>query len=496
MASNIPGSIVAPIFAFDIQSGGNFQSASRGLIIGLGTSSGSLAEDAIAACSSFTDARLLVGAGSMLESMFLKARMNAPAQELWVARVAEAGVAQVKTIKVNSVPSAGGQGIIQIAGEIIAITIAAGATAANVAAQLSAAINAYFNTFTKKSLPYTAAVTTDTVTITARNKGAWAQDLDIYVPPLANGQNAFDGANLTIAQTTEGSGIPSVANVLALLGDQEFDWIICPFNDTTNTGLLKTLLNETSGRWAWSRQIYGHVFLVKTDTGANITTFGLSQDTWHLTTIPRFSAGGNAEPEYEWLAAISARVLPWLSDGASGNVSRNQTGLVVEGIQPPRDRSYWPDYATRDAFLHNGISTWKVDGSGNVVIDKLITMSRNIAGAPDATFRDIQRVGQVMYTKRYIRARLIAEHTNKAIADANPTNLEALTTIADIKATIVHAYKAMPGVLENAAVALANLYLSRNADNGNRVDGVLPEDYVNPLDTVAVLNKVYSQLAA
>ena len=492
MASNISGTAVAPIFSFDIQSGGNFENDSRCIIFGLGTSAGSMAEDSIAPCSSFTEARLLAGAGSMLESMFLKTRANAPAQQIWLARVAEAGVAQVKTIKVNTVSAAGGQGLIQIAGEIVSVSFAAGATAANVATALAAAINAYFNPVTKKSLPYTATAATDTVTITARNKGAWAQDLDIYVPPLANSQNAFDGTNLTIAQTTAGSGTPSIANAIALVGDQPFDWPLCPFNDSTNIGILKTWLNETSGRWGWMKQIYGLAFIPKTETGANITTFGASQDTWHLVTVPRFSAGGNGEPEYEWLAAYVASGLPWLSDGASGNVSRNMTGLVIQGITPPRDMAYWPDYATRDAFLKNGISTWKVDSAGNVVIDKMITMSRTINGVPDTTFRDVQKIGQMMYAFRKFRAELAYEHGQKAIADANPQGLEALTTIKDIEATLVHTAKSMSGVIDKVNIVSA----ARNADNPNRIDVNMQVDMVNPLDIFAGLAKVYSQLAA
>lgn len=495
MGSNIPGTLVAPLFAFDIQSGGNFENESRLLLIGHATSAGSMTDDSLAACPSFTDARLLAGAGSMLESMFLKARANAPAQEIWVANVAETGTAEIRTITVDSVPAAGGQGVIEIAGETLLISIAAGDTADTVAAAISAAINAYFNRFTKKSLPFTASATTDTVTLTARHKGAYASDIDIHVPALANAANAFDG-NLTLATTTAGAGTPDISGVLALLGDQNFDWIVCPFNDTTSIAALKTLLNETSGRWSYAQQYYGHAFVAKTDTTTNITTFGTSNDSWHLTAIPRYSAGGNPEPQYEWLAAMAARIAPWLSDGSTGNVSRNQTGLVVEGIQPPRDRDYWPDYAARDAFLHNGISTWKVDGSGAVVIDKIITMVQTVGGVPDTSFRDIQRIGQLTYALRKFRAQLAYEHGQRALADANPGNLEALTTLKDIEATLVHTYKGMSGVLENSGTALANLSATRNSDNPNRVDVVLPLDFVNALDIFAGLAKAYAQIAA
>ena len=59
---------------------------------------------------------------------------------------------------------------------------------------------------------------------------------------------------------------------------------------------------------------------------------------------------------YEWLAAFVGRIAAWFGGGANGDVSRNQTGLVVQGIKPPRNRAYWMnDYATRDAFLKSGL---------------------------------------------------------------------------------------------------------------------------------------------
>ncbi len=175
----------ADLLSFDIQSGGNFENESRCIIFGLGTSAGSMAEDSIAPCSSFTEARLLAGAGSMLESMFLKARANAPAQQIWLARVAEAGVAQVKTIKVNTVNACSGQGLSRSPARLYPVTYCRRRDCGQCRYSAGRRLTAYFNPVTKKSLPYTATVATDTVTITARNKGVWAQDVDIYVPALA-----------------------------------------------------------------------------------------------------------------------------------------------------------------------------------------------------------------------------------------------------------------------------------------------------------------------
>lgn len=491
MASNIPANLTAPLFTFDVQSGGNFEAENRFIILGHGLAGGSLAADAIALCNTKEDARRLAGAGSMLESMFIAARRNAPAQEIWIGRVADTGTAEVRTITVGVVPAAGGQGILQIAGEAVSVEIPAGATANAVAASLSAAINGYYNRLTGRSLPVTAAVATNVVTLTARHKGTYATGLDINVPVLDTA-NAFAGL-FTFATTTPGAGVPSLANVLAAMNDDPFEIIVSAFGDATNLGLLDGFLNTVSGRWSYAQQLYGHAFYPKADTTSNLATFALARDTWHLTMIPALAGGGLGTPDYQWVAAFVARIAPWLGGGANGDVSRNQTGLVVQDVLAPRDRTYWMDYATRDAMLKNGVSTWSVNRNGDVTIDKIITQQQTTNGAPDTTFRDIQAVYQVTYALKKFRADLSYEHSNKALAQDNPANLDAITTPKDIKATLFHTYQSMPGVLKNSVSVLPYIVVSIDQDNPNRVNAQLPMDRVNSLDIFAGLANIYSQ---
>ncbi len=81
--NTIPGNIVAPIFTFEVNSGGQFENGARLLLIGHKTSAGSAALDVPVMCSTTLEARQLFGAGSMLDDMVRLARKNAPAQEIW-----------------------------------------------------------------------------------------------------------------------------------------------------------------------------------------------------------------------------------------------------------------------------------------------------------------------------------------------------------------------------------------------------------------------------
>jgi phage tail sheath gpL-like len=494
MAGSIPANLTAPIFTFDVESGGQFQDETRMILIGFGDEDGWLGEGQISVCNSKTDARNLVGAGTMLEAMFLNARANAPAQEIWIGRPAEVGNAEVRTITIGSVPAAGGQGVLQVAGETLSLQVDPGDTAANVAAALAAAINGYYNPLNFMSLPFTATVATTVVTLTARHKGAYAGKLDLFVPVLDT-VNIFDGL-LTFATTVAGTGAPDLSAVLAAMHEDPFEIIVSAFGDSLNLGRLDTFLNNISGRWSYAQQLYGHAFFPAEDTSSNLVTMANAHDTWHLTAIPRFSGGGNGSPDYLWVTGFVARVAAWFGGGSNGDVSRNQSGLVVQGVLAPRDRDYWMDYPTRDVLLKNGLSTWTINRNGDVAIDKIITMVQTINGAPDTTFRDIQSVYQTTYALKKLRADLATEHSNKALAQDNPANLDAITTPKDIKATLFHSYQSMPGVLKNAAAVLPYIVVAIDSDNPDRVNFQLPLDRVNALDILAGLARVYSQFTS
>lgn len=500
--NRIPGNLVAPIVTFEVNSGGQFENSSRLLLVGFKNTGALLADNVPTVCPSEAEARRLAGPGSMLDDMVRLARRNAPAQEIWIVSPAPVGTAEVRTITVNSVPASGGYGVIEIAGEAIGVTIGAGDDVVAVARALTAAINAYYNPFTEASLPFTAtnswvdgssSNTDDDVVLTARHAGAHSTLVDIHVPVL-DGSNAFSG-RLGFAVTTAGSGNPDLSNALAALGDDPFDWIVSAFSDATNVGRYKTLLSDVSGRWAWNIQLYGHVFYPFTGTLSEVTTHTLAQDDRHISAIPRPASASIPQPPWQWVAGMVARIVPWLSDGALGNVSRNQTGLDVVGLSPPRTRSTWYGYAARDTLLRSGASTWKVDQAGRVLIDKIITTQRTTNGVTDTTFRDIQKIGQIVYALRNFRTRLTIEHGQKAIADDNPGNVGAISTPRDIAATFMHTYQQMvlSGVLENPVQAAEQLQVKRNVDNPNRVDIYAPLDMVNPLDIIAANAVIYSQ---
>lgn len=485
--NNIPGSgLVTPLFAFEFNSAGLYSSVSRMILIGHKTGSGTLASNTPAIVASQQDADALCGPGSMLREMYRVARQNAPFQEIWLMAVAESGSAQAWTLTVGS-SAAGAQavGTLIIGGETVQVPIASTDTTTQIAASIVTAINAYYNGLTGAMLPVTATSSTATVTATARHAGAIFADLDIYIPVIPG--NPFNASSaLTVSAGTTATGTPTLTSALAALGDDSWDFIVSPWADSTSAAAYAAATNDTSGRWAYSRQSYGHVWSQITGGLSALTTAGAGLNDRHLTIIGR--QANSVTPAYLWPAAIAGRRAAWLSDYATGNVSRNATGSVVLGLQGPRDRSVWFGYSSRNTLVQTGISTTINNIDGSVAIDKEVTtMQKGVSGQPDATFRNVQTIYQCMHVVRILKTDLQNNFGQKALADSNPGNLASLVTTKDIASSLITTYQKLgqQGMVENVAGFVQNLSVTRNASNPARVDMGVPLQTVKPLDVLA-----------
>lgn len=491
----IPGSgLIAPGTFFEVNSGGQYEGQSYGVIFGHKSSAGSLSDNVPTLCSTPGEAAALAGVGSQLYEMFRVARRAAPVQRLYLVSVPISGTPGAWTITVGSLAAAAGDGVIEIAGRKIPVAKAASETAAQTATAIAAAINAYADPLTLAYLPVTAAANTNVVTLTARHAGTTMNELEVFADPNLPG-NAY-ASGLTIAQSVPATGTASIAAALAALGDLPMDWIISPFSETTHLDAAAAALSDISGRWAWNAQLYGHYFTVNTgNTGAQ-TSYGLARNDRHVSVLARVAA---PTPGWEWIAQAVARILPWLTDDTNGNAARNQSDLVLEDIRPPRDRSLWPNYAVRNTLLGSGMSVWKVNGANQVVIDKIITMQRqNAQGMPDTTFRDIQAIAQVVHGLRYMRAGLSYRHANKALARANPSNLPTISTPDDIKSDCIALYGDLVdrGLFEDKAGFARRVKAEIDASNPARVNIAMDLDRVNPLDILAANATFYAQYPA
>jgi phage tail sheath gpL-like len=486
--NNIPGNELVPFFYAEINSGGTpFDGTPRLLLLGQKTSAGSApAGTVIGPVQSQVEANALFGVGSMLSAMFAIARRNAPFQPIWVLPLADpSGAAAAGSITFTA-PGATGVGILHIFGTRITFQINAADSASTICVSARDAINA-------ANLPVIAAqdgTTAAKCNLTARHVGALGNGQQVAL--ATDEPNILAAGNVTIVAMASGSGVPSLTSPLATLGDQEYDFIAGPYCDTTSLNSLRDFLDDTAGRWSPSQQLYGHYFTVDYGSLSTLVTFANGRNDQHVTIM-----ASQVTPTTQWEFAAALAGMASAHLGSAPEVSRPLQTLVLEGVQPPVDRSTWWDYADRQALYADGLAGYRVRQDGLVALDRVCTTyQKTAANIADGTFRDVETMFQLMYLTRFIKTAVVNNHSRQALADDNPFNVGGLATPKSIRNTIIHAYNDLValGVTENAPLFNASLIVVRNGTDANRVDAYLPVDVVNQLRVFAANITAFLQL--
>jgi phage tail sheath gpL-like len=473
---NIPSNIMVPLFYAEFKSGGSpYAGNPRLLLIGQKTTAGAATvSQPYGPISSEADAVAQFGLGSMLHMMYRVARRNAPFQPIWALPLADpAGAASTGIISIDTAPAVTGAGVVRIMGRRLAVQVNAADTNAQVAANVITAINA-------ANLPVTALVDGTNaykVNLTARHVGL-AAGATINVTLPTDVANVLTATNTTITPMSGGTGSPVLTTPLANLSSDEYDWVVSPYTDATSLNAVKDFLNDSAGRWSPMQQLYGHHTTVSFGSLSTLATLGNGRNSQHECIV---GVQASPVPAWEWAAGIGAIEALHLANPPE--LSRPLQSLVIDGVMPADVRSQNWSKSDRQALYVAGIAACKVDRAGNVLIDRMVTTYKtNGAGAPDATFRDIETMAQGMYTIRYLRSAVLNKWGRAALADDDPFNV-GLATPRKVKLDMIHAYKDLValGVAENADVFAQNVTVQRNALDANRLDVYFPEDVVNQL---------------
>lgn len=495
--NNMPANNRVPFFYAEINAGQSpYQGQSRTLLIGRVVSGGSAATDVPVRI--VRDPASLFGAGSELSEMATYARLNNPLGEIWGLPIADAGTKQTKTITIATLTSQQGVLVVYVNGTKVQVPVNVTDTNATVAAALSAEINkGWYLNGQPMTFPVIATVSTNVVTLTARNGGAPSASFDVS-KDLVGDEGAL-ASFITIASGTAGSGAISFSAGLANLGDQEFDWIGIPDSDVTTLNTLQTFLNEVSGRWSPLQQVYGMAITAKLDTVSNLTTFGAARNNPNeiIMGVPA-SASGIARWVGALCGAIGSRKNLGAELSSAIEISRPMQTIPLIGIQGSKNSGDAPDTVERNAAYNDGISGYYISKDGTVRLDRVITTYQTNAFAQnDITWLDIETRAQAVYIARYIRQRITQLYPRCALANDNPSGLQGLVTPKELKAAVIHAYIELEnaGIVENSALFAQSLIVERSSDP-NRIDAYLPVDVVNQLRVFAANITINLQTAA
>jgi phage tail sheath gpL-like len=481
---NLPQNIRVPLFYAEVDNSraNTAQAVQRALIIGQIGSTATLTPNVPVISQGAAEAAASAGQNSMLALMTAAYRLNDTFGEVWYLPLADdpAAVAATGSVQFTAAATANGTFYLYIGGVRYALPVLSTQTTAQLATALAALINA------DGACPVTASAASSTVTLTAVNKGPCGNDIDLRVNyrGTAGGEAAPAGLAWTLTQMSSGATAPSLTAALANLGTQTFDFIVCPYTDTTSLDALKDLLNDATGRWSYAQQLYGHVFAAQDGSLGALTTFGTARNNQHETVL-----GFDDSPTPAWLwaaalagaAAVSLRADPALP---------LQT-LVLRGVLPPPLQSRFV-LTDRNTLLYDGISTFAVADDGTVMIENLITTyQKNAFGAPDNSYLEVETLFTLMAVLRTMRTAITSKFSRTKLA-ADGTRFapgSAIVTPNMIRAELIAQYRQLEfdGLVQNGDAFKQGLIVQQNSSNPNRVDVLWPGTLIDQLRIFAVL---------
>lgn len=442
----------------------------RNLVIGQRLAAGTVAALTPTRVTSAAQAKTYFGAGSMLAHMLERQLQNNNFTETWVVALDDevAGVEAAGSITVGGAVSAGTI-VLYIAGRRFTVGVSVGDTLTDVAAAIQTAIAA------DGDLPVTAAVdgVDDTkVNLTARHKGAFANDIDVR-HSYYDGEGLPSGLTLAIVTMAGGTSNPDVSTVWAAIGDEHYSVITMPYTDAANLTALET---ELADRWGALRMIEGMAFTAATGTHAELGTLGDSRNSPHLSIM---NAAGSPTPTYEWAAAVAGVV------SYHGNIdpARPFQTLTLKGVMAAKQEDRFT-LQENNLLLFDGISTHMVDAGSVVHVQRLITTYKvNAQGAEDISYLDVNTPLTLAYLRYDFRNYILRKYPRHKLANDGTRYGagQAVITPKVGKAEAIARFRIWEelGLVENIDQFKNDLICERNAGDPNRLDWMLPPDLVN-----------------
>lgn len=479
--NNIPSDLRVPLFYAEVD---NSQANSAGssmprLIVAQVNDDATAPEiGQLTLVSSLGLAKSIGGVGSMLAQMYETWRRIDPAGEVWCLPILGEGEQASGTVTITGAATEGGELNLYLGGQRVRATVTKGAAPTAVASALAAAVNT-------AGLAVTAVAAAGVVTLTCKWSGLSGNDLQLQLNRLGrnNGEATPAGLTVVLAPMSGGVGAPDVAEALASLGDEPFEFICAPWADATALDAWKAFMDDSSGRWSWAKQLYGHVYTAKRGTLGELVALGTARNDQHAT-IHGFEA---LCPDSVWnvAAAYAARTAVFIS---ADPARPTQSGELSGVIPAPAGERF--TLTERQSLLNHGIATAYYSGGAQRIERAITSYQLNAYDQPDDSYLDSETLHQSAYVIGYLKSRVTSKYGRHKLAN-DGTRFgagQAIVTPNVIRAEMIAGYYALEqlGIVENAEAFAANLVVERSSTNPNRLNVLYPPDLVNQLRIFAL----------
>lgn len=341
------------------------------------------------------DAITKSGTGSIMH-LAVRAIFKAnPDVKLDMVPIEDAGgsTAATATITLANAATASGTLDLWIGNEFVQISITNGDAVNDIATLLDAAINAK-----EHNMPVTASVSAPVITLTARNKGLLGNNV-----PVSYRLNNVTGTTVTVVQTgsvVTGAGDPSIANALAAIAPEKYDFVFNTLNDATNLGLLKdhlnTVSNATEGKPGVG--VFGYTGVQATiETLAGTTLNAERLNVGYLKYSKTTERGHSLDYE---VGAAYAGILASHDDPALPYNNEELIGIAPSATEQRLTR------AQQESTLENGVTPLEIGAGESVrVVRAITTYTTNAAGTLDIALLDIMTIRSLDFGRFAIEQR-------------------------------------------------------------------------------------------
>ena len=479
--NTIPNDIRVPLFYAEVDnSQANSATSSLRRLIVAQVNDDSTAEEVgkLTLVSSLGLATSIGGLGSMLAQMYDTWRRIDPVGEVWCLPVKGLGTKASGTVTLTGAATESGVLNLYVGGVRVRSMVASGVTLTEVATSLAASVNA-------AGLSVAATSAAGVVTLTCKWSGESGNDIALQFNRLGrnNGETTPAGLTVAVASMSKGAGSPEVAEVLASLGDEPFEFICEPWTDATTLNAWKEVMNDTAGRWSWAKQLYGHVYTAKRGTLGQSVAFGVTRNDQHVT-VYGFEVGC-PDPFWRAAAAYAARTAVFISADAA---RPTQTGELTGLTPAPAGERF--TLTERQSLLTHGIATASYSGGAMRIERGITTYQRNAFDQADDSYLDSETLHQSAYVINYLKSIITSKYGRHKLANDGTRfgSGQAIVTPNVIRGELSAAYYALErlGIVENAEAFDTYLVVERSATNPNRLNVLFPPDLVNQLRVFAL----------
>ncbi len=370
---------------------------------------------------------------------------------------AVAGKKATATVTITAPATRGGTLSLSVCGERLDIPVETADTAESLNQAVLEAVNA------RGDLPVIASLEGEestVLTLTAKQSGAWGNDIALDVQSTAKGVTA------TVTAMQGGENNADIQPALDAVFAAGHDIIAQPFSDKDSLLKLRTHLEKVSG----ALEQRGAIGVVGW-TGTLSTGTTLASDINDGRTSIAWYPGSVKLPCQ--IAAAYGAVIAFEEDPARPLNTLELKGLDIAPVTKRAGRN------EQENALHNGLTPLEV-GAGNRVqiVRAVTTYTRNVEGVEDTALLDLTTIRTLDYTRKACRERLSQRFPREKLNER--TRAKVRSELLDVLIKLEE-----EEILENVEENKGMLLVERDGKDPNRLNAAIPADVVNGLHVFA-----------